>query len=340
MNRIILIVVIALFTFSQVGNSQERIGKELNTLFEYLYSMEETPIIKIDTDTKKLVRDKRKEEYQPSVVSIKMADGEIVDWPSKIRARGNIRKEVCYFPPLKLNFKEKQLKENNFDSLDILKMVIQCRIGDNTAKYTRKERLAYHLYEQIDSLHFKTKNVFVHLYKDGELKEELVGFLIESEDHYAARMNCQIIEKGTLRSGILAREHFLKMGFFQYMIANPDYAIPNKHNVELLQLPSKKFVAVPYDFDYSGIVNTDYATPHESLGIKNVTDRIFLHKNVSFEEAKVTAQYYLSKEQEFYDLIANADYLLDNDRKTTTKFIEAFFRTLKADGRIRRAFVR
>ncbi len=338
MNRIFLIA-LTVFTCFQIGNSQDRSGKELNTLFEYLYSMEETPIIKIETDTKKLIRDKRKEEYQPSVISIKMADGEILDWPSKLRARGNIRKEVCYFPPLKLNFKEKQLAENNFDSLDILKLVIQCRINDSTAKYTRKERLAYHLYEQIDSLHFKTKNIFVHLYKDGELKEELVGFLVESEDHYAARMNCKIIESGTLHTSVLAREHFLRMGFFQYMIANPDYAIPNKHNVEILQLPTKKFVAVPYDFDYSGLVNTDYATPHESLPIKHVTERVFMHRNVKFHEAKATAEYYLSREQEFYDVIHNADYLFDNDRKTTLKFIEGFFRTLKSDGRIKRAFV-
>ncbi len=330
-----LFITIALFCISQIGSTQET-----QTLFEYLYSMEETPVIKIDTDVKKLIRGKHKEEYQPSVITFRLPNGDIEEWPSKLRSRGNIRKEVCYFPPLKLNFKEKQLEENGFDSLDILKLVVQCNKNKKTCKYTRKERLAYHLYEQIDTLHFQTRTIEIELYNNGVLYDELIGFLVETEKHYASRTNCKVAETGTIRSSALLRNHFLKMGFFQYMIGNPDYAIPNKHNVEILQTPDKKFVAVPYDFDYSGLVDTDYSIPHESLPIKSVKDRIFMHKNVSKNEAMATAEYFSSMKDEFYSVIDHADYLIEEDRKDVKSFLNNFFKLLESDKRIEKEFVK
>lgn len=330
-----LILAIAILSLFQIGSAQET-----QTLFEYLYGMEETPVIRIDTDVRKLIREKHKEEYQESVISFRLPNGEVEEWPSKLRSRGNIRKEVCYFPPLKLNFKEGQLEENGFDSLDILKLVVQCNKNDNTTKYTRKERLAYHLYEQIDTLHFQTRTIKIELYTNGELYDDLIGFLVETEKHYAARTKCKVAESGTIRSAALWRSHFLKMGFFQYMIGNPDYAIPNKHNVEILQTPEKKFVAVPYDFDYSGLVDTEYSMPHESLPITEVTERFFMHKNVSFKEAIATANYFISMEDQFYSVIDTANYLTDRDRKDVKDFLAYFFKILKSEKRVEKEFVK
>jgi len=337
---IIAIVLFSLIQSIATSLAQTAPADDQQTLFEYLYSMDGTPVIRIDTDVKKMIRDKRKEEYQPSVISFVMPNGEIEEWPSKLRARGNVRKEVCRYPPLKLNFKEKQLIKNNYDTLDILKLVMQCNTNKNVIKYTRKERLAYQLYEQIDTLFLRTKNIKIELYNNGVMDEELIGFLVETEKHYAARTNCTVAEVGQIRSAALFREHFLKMGFFQYMIGNPDYAIHNMHNVEILQTPDKRLVAVPYDFDYSGLVDTDYSVPHESLPITEVTERIFLHKNVSKEEAVATANYYLSMEDHFYSIIDDADYLEQQDRKDVKYFLKDFFKTLKSERRVEREFVK
>ncbi|MFC2096584.1 hypothetical protein ACFLQ3_02680 [Bacteroidota bacterium] len=35
-------------------------------------------------------------------------------------------------------------------------------------------------------------------------------------------------------------------------------------------------IPVPYDFDFAGLVNADYANPAEVLDIENVTERYFL----------------------------------------------------------------
>lgn len=322
--------------FSNQVNGQEM----TQTLFNYFYFQDETPVIHIDTDLKKLIRRKSYEEYQPSVISFDLENGETMVCKSKLRARGNIRKKVCVNPPLKLNFKEKDLQKNGFDTLDILKTVIQCRDSDNTKKYLAKERLAYDLYALIDTLAMRAKVVAFELYEDGEHKESLDGFLIETEKHYGRRTRSTVVEKGTLRSSVLYRNHFLKMTFFQYMIGNPDYAIPNKHNVEILQLADKKLVAVPYDFDYSGLVDTDYSVPHESLPIKSVRDRIYLVKNVKLEEALATAKYFNSIKDDLYAVISNAAYLTEKDKKDTSQYIDGFFKVISSEKRIEREFVK
>lgn len=328
--------ILLLFTMSISGYSQE-----LPTLFNHFYSMEgKTSVIKIETDVKKLIKNKFKEEYQPSTITFNLATGKDMVCESKLRARGNIRKKVCYNPPLKLNLKEKDLVKNGFDSLDILKLVLQCRNNDNTDKYLFKERLAYDLYSNIDTLHMRTKCVIIEFYEDGELRERLDAFLVEDEDHFAQRTGVRILEDGVLVSSVLSRAHFLKMSFFQYMIGNPDYAIPNKHNVEILQTADKKYVAVPYDFDYSGLVNTDYAVPHESIPIKKVTQRIFLVKNVSLAEANATADYFTEKEDAFYATIEQAAYLDEKDKKYAKNYLKGFFKILDNENQIKREFIK
>lgn len=314
-------------------------AQEMPTLFNHFYSMQDkTPVIKIETELKTLIRNKHKEEYQPSTITFTLANGDEMICESKLRARGNIRKKVCYNPPLKLNLKEKDLIKNGFDSLDILKLVLQCRNNDNTDKYLFKERLAYDLYSLIDTLHMRTKCVIVEFYEDGELLESLDAFLVETEDHYAQRTNTIVVEKGVLRSSVLSRGHFLKMSFFQYMIGNPDYAIPNKHNVEILQTSDKRYLAIPYDFDYSGLVDTDYAIPHESISISSVTERIFLAKNVSLGEAQATAKFYKDIKDNVFSMITNATYLDEKDKKHASHYINGFYKVLNSDSQLEREF--
>ncbi len=63
------------------------------------------------------------------------------------------------------------------------------------------------------------------------------------------------------------------LAMFQYMIGNGDYSVTGRHNLRILAMATSGpsgFIPVPYDFDYTGLVNTHYAIPGESLGIKNV----------------------------------------------------------------------
>ena len=60
------------------------------------------------------------------------------------------------------------------------------------------------------------------------------------------------------------------------MIGNTDWSVGNSHNLQVLQLPEyDKGVPIPYDFDYSGFVGTNYAIPRSTLPIESVEERYF-----------------------------------------------------------------
>ena len=79
----------------------------------------------LTTATKQLVNKKFKEEWQPITLNYQDSSGTDIEWEAKVRTRGNIRKQVCYYPPLKLKFKKKWLVENGLDSsFNDLKLVV------------------------------------------------------------------------------------------------------------------------------------------------------------------------------------------------------------------------
>ena len=64
------------------------------------------------------------------------------------------------------------------------------------------------------------------------------------------------------------------------MIGNTDWAVPNNHNVKLIYDKERKLappLVVPYDFDYSGLVDASYAVPNEVIGTEKVTELSLIH---------------------------------------------------------------
>jgi hypothetical protein len=66
------------------------------------------------------------------------------------------------------------------------------------------------------------------------------------------------------------------------MIGNTDFSVldafsdePCCHNGKVLATEEGALIVLPYDFDQSGIINTEYAVPHESLPIRSVRTRYF-----------------------------------------------------------------
>ena len=188
----------------------------------------------------------------------------------------------------------------------------------------------------------RVKLVDVNIFDGEKEKFNWVGFLIEDEEEYARRQNARMLEGSKLRSSRLEREPFLKMAFFQYMIANVDWSIKNKHNIELVKLPDvEKVIAVPYDFDYSGFVGTNYAVPAETLPIQSVHERFFFpHHKMSEEEFDRMVKYFLSIEQDIYKLCDEATYMNPKTIEENKKYLEQFFKLLKKPKSIQEDFVK
>lgn len=341
--RLLLIAAAAaLFCTHTLQAQHTRSGKAAPlSLFTYFYQQQGAlPVLKLETDWKLLVKNKLTEEYQPGILSFQGPDGNTVELEISARARGNTRKEVCQFPPLRIKAAPKALNKLGFDTEGKLKLVLPCENGKSNADYLLREALAYLLFEAVYPIHHRTNLVELEGWQDGKQKYSFYAFLVEEEDEFAARVNGTRVKKSRINTIDLERDAYVKMCFFQYMIANTDWSAPNGHNLELLKLPDKeKLVAIPYDFDYAGFVDTDYAIPRSSIPIDNVSQRFFLGKYVTEEEALECAQYYLSKKEQLLQICNNFVLLREKTRESAIESLSEFFDMLEDEEIVRKTFV-
>lgn len=303
------------------------------SLFDYIYKLDGLPHIRIETDIKSLIRKKNLEEYQEASVILMNAKNEVLlDLPARVRSRGNMRKKVSLIPPIKIDFNKSELDSLGFLKIDKLKVVFPSNKNKHNQQRLFKEYFLYELYEMIDPDAIRTKLVNFCITHQGEAKYHFQGFIIENEAEYARRKEAQVLERETFKSVFLEREPFLKMTFFQYMIANTDWAIGNIHNLMLVKLPKfDKTIALPYDFDYAGVVGHDYAVPSTTLPIKDVHQRYFFPSlRVSQEEYDQTVKYFLSIEEDVYRKCESASYMDKRSIDDCKQYLKKFFNMMRS----------
>lgn len=302
------------------------------TLFEYFSSIEEDVVdITLESNFNQFIQGKFKEEYQPATLSFKDHSGIPIEVEAKIRARGNSRKKICQLPPIKLKVPKKTLLEMGLDSAyNKYKLVIRCKNSNTYNDYILKEYLAYKLMELMYPYSFKVRLLRItsrNVKKNGKIKEEeQYGFLIENEEEMADRLNAHFIERTKSGFHQVDRDACLQMALCQYMIGNTDWALPNLHNVKLVKIPAiRKPVPIPYDFDYSGLVNTDYAVVHHTLSLKSVTERMYLGPKMEDPEVRKLLGICKEKQETAMQLINKFELLGERERNEMTRFIQDFF---------------
>ena len=316
--------------FAPLDSFGQSSKNETKSLFETIYELDGQPKVIINSDFRYLFRNVHEEVYQEASIQVFNGNEEtIIELDGRTRSRGNMRKQVCRFPPLKFDFNKKELKSKGFLGADKLKFVFPCGLRGFEQEKLYKEHLVYEIYDEIDTIGMRTKLIDVRLEGSGD-PLEFVGMLIEDEDEYARRFDAKIVVEGKLKGPSLDRIPFLKVQFFQYLIANTDWAVSNKHNLEMVKFPDRiRVAAVPYDFDYSGLVGQHYAVPHEDLPIVSVRDRYFVPYPVNEEEFYQMVDFYLGIEQNIYDVIDGADYMSSKSRAEVHKFVSKYYDKLK-----------
>ncbi|MBK6903519.1 MAG: hypothetical protein IPH04_12155 [Saprospirales bacterium] len=323
------------------AQTPDSILMESHSLLDYFcHELDSLPRVKLDTDWGVLLRTKMAEQYQDAAFSFHHPDGRKIELKVKMRTRGNIRKEVCYYPPVKVKLPKKELKELGFNSMNEIKLVFPCGNSPKEADYLLREALIYELWKVIHPVFIRTKVVGLDAWKGPKQRFSSFGLLVEHEEEISARLKGPIVDRGVLNASGLERDAYLKMVFFQYMISNTDWSIPNRHNVLVMQVPGySRVMAIPYDFDYSGFVNAPYAIPAEIFPIKDVTERYFLGFEVSEAEAQQTARFFLEKKEALLDRVATYDLMEERSRREIREDLEEFFKILETDKAVLRNFV-
>lgn len=319
---------------AQESDSLLTVSKSAPPLFETDDALE----IVLKTDINTLFKDREDERsYHPGTITYTSDTGEKVEVPLKLRVRGNFRRKsgVCRIPPIRLNFASATSKGTIFDGQDKLKLVTHCQ--KTPAKYSQyllQEYLAYRMYNLVSDYSFKVRLVKI-VYEDeaGKWKPmDTYAFIIEDEDALASRYDRVIKDQKNLHPASPAFDAYntTLLSVFEYAIGNTDWSIPGLHNVKLLEgEKTDKLIAVPYDFDWCGIVNAPYAVPNEILGLSDVKTR--LYRGYEREEVLFTEVFakFTEKKEEIFALYENCPGLMKSQIKLSHNYLSTFYRIIE-----------
>ena len=317
----------------------QMIGQNNAPLFE-----SNSPLkIVISTSLREITNDLKEREQRSAKLVVNNENGTEEIHQIKIRVRGVTRakKEVCQFPPLRLNFKKKQTKNTVFAEQDKLKLVTHCINSNNYSQNALKEYLAYKLYEVVTPYSLKTRLceiTYIDTLRNNRTIQQL-GFLIEDVDDVAKRNGLKEFDGRIVNQEALQQKTLDKMVFFQYLIGNLDWAVPNRHNMKVLAGSAKELpVGIPYDFDYSGWVNTSYATPPDAVNISSVRTRVFrgICRVNNYSE---TIEFYKKIRPQLEKALIDIPFLTDKSRNYIKKYLNNFYDILNNPTKVKNEII-
>ena len=225
------------------------------------------------TNIKQLRRDKS--ETPPwrwaSLTYQDSAKGSVVV-PLRVHTRGFWRLKTCTFPPVRLNFSGHETKQTLFHDLEKPKLVNYCKDTDTYEQYILQEIQLYRVYELLTPLSHRVRLVKMS-YVDsasGKREAERYAFIVEDPEQLASRNLAQLIKVKGASGDDLDHPQLALAYLFQYFIGNMDFSFSGLHNTELLGTSDGRILPVAYDFDFSGAVNTAYATPPPDYQVRSV----------------------------------------------------------------------
>lgn len=299
--------------------------------------------LRIEADFHALRRDREEEnpEREGNAWLIR-DDGTEVHFPVQLRTRGRFRLQsrTCTFPPIRVNFRKGQVEETLFDGQDKVKLVTHCRDGDRFHQNVVREYLVYRIYNLLTPLSFQARMAEI-TYLDTSGEEDPVtrlAFFIEMEESLAERLGGEIPSDSVQALGIhparIHNEHAARVALFQYMVGNTDfslYGVPGTppHNVVPVRLEAGGIIPVPYDFDWTGLVNAPYARPDPSLGIRRVTQRVFRGLCRPGTEFGPQYEHFLARREAITGLVREELRLGEDEREDVLEFLEDFWETLE-----------
>jgi hypothetical protein len=266
-----------------------------------------------------------------AVLTFSPGDKDSLTQNIKIKNRGNYRYENCDFPPMEINFKKAIHAYPDSSHIKKLKLVTHCKTGSVQSEYVLREYLVYKMYNLLTDTSFRVRLLRVTYYDTRKSRKPIIqyGFFIEPIGVLAERTNSTILKATNLTQKHIVPEVMDKISIFNYMVSNWDWTVPFQHNIAIIKPMvldnSGLGLAIPYDFDLTGVVNVDYAVTPPEYNLRNIRDRIFLGICRSREEYQKELLYFLGKKGDFYKLINDFSLLSDRSKKDITEFLDQFF---------------
>jgi hypothetical protein len=175
-----------------------------------------------------------------------------------------------------------------------------------------------------------------------------VGFFLEEFNDVAKRNGMTAARlPDTIPGSMLDPISSARFAVFEYMISNYDWSMragpkgqPCCHNSRpLTNGPGSQVIPVPYDFDWSGLVDAPYSGPPEGIPIDNVRQRDFRGYCAHLNQARAFAAELAPRRAEFLQVFATVPGLDARNQRNAAAYINGFFNDL-ASGRMFKSCVR
>lgn len=252
-----------------------------------------------------------------------------------------LKRDVCQFPPLRVRFQGTPAPGSLFAGQRQLKLVTHCRAATSFQQHLLLEYAAYRLYNQLTPASFRVRLATIDYVGDNNRPiATRLGFFIEDVDDVATRNAMRRAVTGDrITTGQLSRTDAARVALFEYMLGNRDWSIragpPGEgccHNSPLIGRAGAAagFVPVPYDFDYSGLVNAPYAVAPD--GTTSVLKRNY--QGFCAHNADALAMMATFRSQRGPLLAALGQVALDEGaRRRAAAFLDGFFSDIADDGK-------
>jgi len=333
--QIIYILLVFLINLPITIYAQNSLEADSNKSTLGLFDEQSLLSLKFTYSNKELKKETNDSTYIASELSYQNEDDSWASLNIDLRARGNFRRNNCYFVPIKISIKKKDYKDTKFDGHKKLKMVVPCLLQKDGNDNVLKEYLAYKFYEIISPYHFNTRLVNLELTEPRGKKEKthfVKAFLVEDDKKIEEQFDGKVVERSIHP---IAQEDLnsIRCEFFQFMIGNTDFSNLEQHNATLLYV-DKDIYPIPYDFDMSGLVNASYSTVSETLSnqsnITSVTQRMYRGFKRNPELIEQVRQEYIKSKPNMLQIMDDLKSQFENESEyeNAKQFIQGFFNIL------------
>jgi len=309
-----------------------------------LFESRSTLEVEITAPLTTLVRERSETAYLPGRFAYTAADGTPVELDIRVRARGNFRHRNCDFPPVTLNFRRSQVTGTLLDQQNKLKMVPHCKITRRYEQSVLREYLAYRLLNELTDVSFRVRLLRVVWVDSDERRGTLVrnAFLIEHKNRLAARIGRveQELEHAALDA--IDAEHLNLTSLFQYLIGNVDFSpLAGSggeccHNYAMFGNRGDSLVAIPYDFDFAGIVNAPNAIADPERGVERVGQRVYRGFCANNGRVAHSISRFQAARETLYALVDGLDELEPAVRRNIAEYMDEFYDVIGAPAAVER----
>lgn len=263
----------------------------------------------------------------------------------KVMTRGNFRrrKQNCNFPPLRFKMQTKEVAGTAFEGQSKLKYVSHCQSAlDGFEQKAIQEYLVYKMYNLIDKHSYRVRLSqisFIDIITNDTIRK--FGFFLEDRNDVATRNGKKILQFKNMKQYNMLRKNMVMLSLFQLMIGNSDWDIERLHNINVLSVDDNSIpIAVPFDFDWSGIINHTYFTLDPQVAPDAKYKRIYKGYKWSDEDFESAFSGFDELKKPFLDLISQCEYLNEENRLGFTEYILKFYELISSKKDIREVILK